>query len=207
MFSKVDYSNYFNDDNMNYKKYTELTNNLFLFHDLRENFEASIYRDIIDIYCKYFYKFKHGFKNVYVMCALLSLFYKCDGEKSLIDNLELSKEDEGFINSQIERFIADDYSKDIMKAIKVTKNDINKIIDVAIALDIHLSFDELAERLELNQSEICIYNYIMAGSDSEDKEKLLDFALDKLNYNVILSDEEHLSEEKMEIEYILKVIL
>ena len=35
------------------------------------------------------------------MCALFSLFYKVDGESSVIDKLELSKEEEEFIDYEI----------------------------------------------------------------------------------------------------------
>lgn len=201
-FNKVDYVDYFYDQGMSLKKYRCLTENLFLFHDLRENFARSIYIDIIEVYCKYFKKYRKSFNSIYVMCALLSIFYKVEGEESLIDHLDLSKDDESFISSETEEFLAGNYSEIVNDAIEAMDVDINKIIDVAISLDIDLNFEALYKRLEENKSELCIYNYIMGYKREEDKEKLMDFALDNLNFQSIASGKGYIDDEEVEIEYV-----
>ena len=201
-FNKVDYVDYFYEQGMSLKKYRCLTNILFIFHDLRENFVKSIYIDIIELYCKYFNKYKYSFKSIYVMCALLSLFYKLEGEESLADNLDLSEDDEKFITLETEEFLSKDYSEVVKNAIEIREEDINKIIDVAISLDIDITFDQLYVRLKENKSELCIYNYIMGYRSEKDKEKLMEFALNNLDFQSIVSGNECIYDEELEVEYV-----
>ena len=201
-FNKIDYVQYFSEEEKTNKMFKILTRNLSLLYELRESFVNSISFELIDIYCGWFKKYKCSFDSLYVMCALFSLFYKVDGESSVIDKLELSKEEEEFIDYEIENFIKSDYTDILKKCIKLKSAEISKIIDVAMALDVYLSFDELISTLEDNPLDISIYNYVMNCGSDKDRSDLIEFALDKINFDKIINTNELINDEDFDEEYI-----
>lgn len=201
-FNKVDYYDYFFEGEKTSKKYKILTRNLLLFYELKETFVNNISIDLIELYCNYFESYKYNFDNIYVMCALLSLFYKVEGESSLIDVLNLSKEEEKYIDDEIEKFVQNDFKNIIEETIDINRIEINKIIDVATALDINLSFDRLLLRLKNNPFEVSVYNYIMSYGNKEDKNSLIEFAKDELSFEKIITTKEIITEDELSLEYV-----
>lgn len=201
-FNKVDYVQYFDEEEKTNKMYKILTRNLLLLYDLRDSFINTISFDLIYIYYSYFKKYKYTFDNIYVMCALFSLFYKIDGESNLIDKLDLSKEEEEILDYAIESFVKNDYIDLLKESIKSNNTEISKIVDVAMALDIYLSFDEVLEILEENPLDVSLFNYIMSYGNDEDRNKLVDFALNKLDFDKIIDTNSTINDDDFKIDYL-----
>ncbi|SCJ96919.1 Uncharacterised protein [uncultured Clostridium sp.] len=201
-FNKVDYVQYFDEEEKTNKMYKILTRNLLLLYDLRDSFINTISFDLVYIYYSYFKKYKYTFDNIYVMCALFSLFYKVDGESNLIDKLDLSKEEEEILDYAIESFVKNDYTDVLKESIRANNTEISKIVDVSMALDIYLSFDEVLEKLEENPLDISLFNYIMSCGNTEDRNRLVDFALNKIDFDKIINTNSTINDDDFKIEYI-----
>ncbi len=201
-FNKVDYVQYFYEEEKTNKMYKILTRNLLLLYELRDSFINTISFDLIYIYYSYFKKYKYTFNNIYIMCGLFSLFYKIDGESNLLDKLNLSKEEEGILDYAIESFVKSDYSDILKESIESKDIEVSKIVDVAMALDISLNFDELLIKLEENSLDVSIFNYVMSCGNNDDRNKLMDFALDKINFDKIINTSELITDDDFKVEYI-----
>lgn len=201
-FNKVDYVQYFDEEEKTNKMYKILTRNLLLLYELKDSFINTVSFDLICIYYSYFKKYKYTFNNIYIMCGLFSLFYKVDGESNLIDKLDLSKEEEEILDYAIESFVKSDYSDILKESIKSKNIEISKIVDVAMALDIYLSFDEVIEILEGNPLDVSLFNYIMSYGNIEDRNKLVDFSLNKLDFNKIIDTNATINYDDFKADYI-----
>ena len=136
------------------------------------------------------------------MCALFSLFYKVEGESNLIDKLDLAKEEEEILDNAIENFLKNNYTEILNVSIKSDDIEISKIVDVAMALDIYLSFDDLLIKLKENPLDISIFNYVMSYGNVVDRNKLIDFALNKIDFNKIINTNDIIDEEDFKLEYV-----
>lgn len=194
-FNKVDYLEYYLKCKKSNKNYKVLTETLKLLYESPKWFVENINLEFIKVYCKYFYKFENTFDNIYVMCSLLSLFYKKDGEKTLIENISLSIDEEEFIDKEIEKFLKGNYIEILKDTLDNNYEKISKVIDVALALEIQLKFDDFKSYLELKPFDINIYEYIMNSCDKHQQDKLIEFTFTKLNF-IKFDEEEQVSEDE-----------
>lgn len=199
------YNDYFFNNKLTERKYNLLTKKLKELYTLKGFFIEHISIDVIYGFLKYYKKFNTNFDSLYVVCELLSLFLKIDEEDiNLMDVISISSEDKVKLE-EVKKYILEDENnyKIIKESLDNVNIEIDEIIDVALALNVNLKYDDFKNRLLINPNEVSIYNYLMTESDKESKESLIEFAKMNLNLDMVTHGAEALEEECLDHKYII----
>lgn len=207
-FNEYDYINYFLDGRKTRNKFDIFTRNLLELYKVKGFFYEHITLEIILAYWQYYNKFKKTFDSVYLMSILLSLSSKEEYEEgSLRSHLNLSVEENDLIEDMINEFIQGDIQPVIKDTIKNYSYDLGEVLDLGVKLGMRFSFDELKHILKIEPLEIAVYSYIMGSGTKEDKEKLIQYSLEKLSFQSITSGAENITEEDLDVQYLFDTCL
>jgi hypothetical protein len=207
-FNEYDYINYFIDGRKTRNKFDIFTRNLLELYKVKGFFYEHITLDIIFAYWQYYNKFKKTFDSVYLMSILLSFSSKEEYEEgSLRSHLNLSVEENDLIEDMISEFVQGDIQPVIKDTIKNYSYDLSEVLDLGANLGMRFSFDELKHILKIEPLEIAVYSYIMGSGTKEDKEKLIEYSLEKLSFQSITGGAENITEEDLDVQYLFDTCL
>ena len=99
--------------------------------------------------------------------------------------------------------INDDNDSIIKMALADESCNVDEIVDLALAVNVCLKYDDFEARLWKDSSQVSIYNYIMTECHRESKEKLIEFAKVYLDIDRVTEGAEALDEESLDYKYIV----
>ena len=173
-------------------------------YTLKGFFIEHITIDIVYGYWNYYRKFGKNFNSLYVMCQLLSLFLKEDDDDvQLMEVISMSSEDKLKIEEMKNILINDDNDSIIKMALADESCNVDEIVDLALAVNVCLKYDDFEARLWKDSSQVSIYNYIMTECHRESKEKLIEFAKVYLDIDRVTEGAEAIDEESLDYKYIV----
>ena len=198
------YIEYFFGDEYTEEKYNLLTKKLKELYTLKGFFIEHITIDIVYGYWNYYRKFGKNFNSLYVMCELLSLFSKEDDDDvQLMEVISMSSEDKIKIEEMKNILMNDDNNSIIKMALDDESCNVDEIVDLALAVNVCLKYDDFEARLWKDSSQVSIYNYIMTECHRESKEKLIEFAKVYLDIDRVTEGAEAIDEESLDYKYIV----
>lgn len=207
-FNEYDYVNYFLGGRKTRHKFDVFTRNLLELYKMKGFFYEHINLEIIVAYWQYYNKFKKTFDSIYLMSILLSFSPKQEYEEgSLRSHLNLSVEENDLIEDMINEFVQGDIQPIIKDNIKNYSYDLGEVLDMGVKLGMRFSFDELKHILKIEPLEIAVYSYIMGSGTNEDKEKLIEYSLEKLSFKSITGGAENITEEDLDVQYLFDTCL
>lgn len=207
-YNEFDYMDYFINGKKTKSKFETFTRNLLEIYKMKGFFYEHITFDIILAYWQYYDKFKKNFNSVYLMAVLLSFFpNKDNGEDYLRSYLNLSSEENDLMDEMVSNFIKGDIQPVIREAIENYSHDIGEVLEMGINLGMEFTFDELKHILSTEPLEIDVYSYIMGSSAREEKEKLIDYAINKLSFQSIAKGPENITEDDLGVQYLFDTCL
>ena len=201
-YSEDEYFDYFFSGRKTRNKYDLFTKKLKKMSELKGFFNMHIDFNMIVAYWEYYKRFKKSFDSVHVMCLLLSLIEGPDkDDKRISEYLSLSKDDRGVIDTIESEFLNDSFVEIVDKALNDISYDINDVLDVALALDIPLKFEDFDFRLAEEPLNLPIYNYMIKNCTDGEMVKLIEFSKDKIPFEIVAQGPE-IIDDTISLEYV-----
>ena len=207
-FNEYDYVNYFLSGRKSRNKFDIFTRNLLELYKMQSFFYEHITVDIIVAYWQYYNKFKKNFDSVYLMSILLSFSPKGEYDEGFLrSHLNLSVQENDLIEDMLNAFVQGDIQPVIKETIENYAYDLGEVLDMGVKLEMKFSFDDLKHILKIEPLEIAVYSYIMGSGTKDDKEKLIEYAMEKLSFNSITNGPENITEEDLDVQYLFDTCL
>lgn len=207
-FNEYDYVKYFYSGRKTKNKFDTFTRNLLELYKMKGFFYEHITLEIILAYWQYYNKFKKSFDSVYLMAILLSFFENKDHEEgSLRSHLNLSVEENDLIEEMIKEFVQGDIEPVIKETIRNYSYDIGEVLDMSMQLEMEFNFDDLKHILKIEPLELAVYSYIMGSREKREKEKLIEYSMNKLSFEAITNGPQNITEEDLDVQYLFDTCL
>lgn len=203
-FNKNHYLEYFFNGEITKEKFQLLTKKLKNLYVLKGFFVEHITKEIVYGYWQYYCNFPVTFNALYVMCGLLSLLAKQDEDDVLLMEVIncTIRDKENFIDMK-NNILQSDEEHVLKDALTDLNNNIDEIIEVALALNIKLEFEDFAKRIDNESEMITIYNYIITECYEDSKIKLIEYGKENLPLDKITNGAEALTEENLDYQYVV----
>lgn len=197
-FNEYDYLNYFGSGRKTKNKYEIFTRNLKLLCQIEDTLREYITFEIINLYFEYYKKFDINFDNLYVMYSMLMLLYDEDNKMAS----ELSEFEKELRDNITNKILSYNYEEIIKDEISFGSYDKKIAIDIASVFDIELKFNDFKDILKYEPFNNYIYQYILEKEDKLDKNNLIKFACENIDFDKINYEKETIYEEEINKEYI-----